>query len=84
MDSRMDQTKDKFINVEKEEELLKPPVRGVMPRHIWECKRVKELTQAFERKMDAEEQIPTQWVEEYNELIIRRAEKGQKNERYGK
>ncbi len=49
----------------------KPPI-GVMPRHLWNERRVNDITQAIHRRVVAEQKIPTEWVEEYNELVKKR------------
>ena len=48
----------------------KPPL-GVMPRDIWERKRKEELAEAMARYLEAGMKIPTEWIEEYNEISDR-------------
>lgn len=48
----------------------KPPL-GVMPRDIWDRKRQEELAEAMERYLEAGMKIPTEWLEEYNEISDR-------------
>ena len=48
----------------------KPPL-GVMPRDIWDRKRQEELAEAMARYLDAGMKIPTEWIEEYNEICDR-------------
>ena len=45
----------------------KPPL-GVMPREIWNRKRQKDLTDAMARYLEAGMKIPSEWIEEYNEI----------------
>ncbi|MGF7535237.1 hypothetical protein AAGG74_16405 [Bacillus mexicanus] len=56
---------------DEEYENLRPPARGIMPRDIWESKRIKEIKTAMDRKLSAKEKIPQEWIEEYNDLINR-------------
>lgn len=65
---------------DEEYEKLRPPERGIMPRHIWESKRLKEIQTAVDRKISAKEKIPREWVDEYNDLINRVNTKGGRNE----
>ena len=48
----------------------KPPL-GVMPRDIWDRKRQEELAEAMARYLEAGMKIPTEWIEEYNEISDR-------------
>lgn len=48
----------------------KPPL-GVMPRDIWDWKRQEELAEAMARYLEAGMKIPTEWIEEYNEICDR-------------
>lgn len=48
----------------------KPPL-GVMPRDIWDRQRQEELAEAMARYLEAGMKIPTEWIEEYNEIIVR-------------
>lgn len=49
---------------------VKPPL-GVMPREIWNRKRQKNLADAMARYLEAGMKIPTEWIEEYNEISDR-------------
>lgn len=57
---------NKFLDSEPKCE--KPPL-GVMPKYIWDKKRLSDLTSAMQRYLDAEKLIPKEWIDEYNELI---------------
>jgi hypothetical protein len=46
----------------------KPPI-GIMPKYIWESKRQRELSDAINRYLEAALPVPSEWIEEYNELI---------------
>jgi hypothetical protein len=48
---------------------FKKPLLGVMPRNIWEEKRLEELATAMERYLDANLKFPKEWLEEYMELM---------------
>ncbi len=50
--------------------LTKPPL-GILHRKLWEEKRLDELCQAIFRYMQAELKIPVEWIQEYNELLVR-------------
>lgn len=41
-----------------------------MPRYIWDYKRLNNLLDAINRYIEANLEIPLEWIEEYNELII--------------
>jgi len=45
---------------------------GVIPKSIWEAKRIEELKGAIERYLDAKLTVKEEWIEEYNELISRK------------
>ncbi len=47
------------------------PRTGIMPRYIWDYKRLNNLLDAINRYIEANLEIPLEWIEEYNELIIR-------------
>lgn len=57
----------RFLNGLKEIE-KKPPL-GIMPKYIWDKKRLSELCEAVSRYWEAGEPIPIEWIEEYNELV---------------
>lgn len=57
-------------NCDKTRETSKPPL-GIVPRKIWEDKRLEEIKSAILRYIDSRHAIPLEWVEEYNELIER-------------
>lgn len=46
----------------------KPPI-GVMPKHIWDERRLSDLCQAITRYCNADLVIDIEWIKEYNELI---------------
>jgi hypothetical protein len=48
----------------------KPPL-GVKPRYIHDCERHVELAEAIERYLEVGKEIPTEWIEEYNEISRR-------------
>lgn len=48
----------------------RPPI-GIMPRYIWEEKRLSELISAINRYVDNCMPVPMEWIEEYNELIVK-------------
>lgn len=45
------------------------PVRGLRPRFVATESRIKEITEAMQRYVDANYLIPSEWIEEYNELV---------------
>jgi biotin synthase-related radical SAM superfamily protein len=47
----------------------KRPQLGVMPRIIWNEQRITDIKEAIERKTKAFEEIPVEWINEYNELL---------------
>lgn len=46
----------------------KPPI-GLTPKHIVQNLRMTEILAAIERYLNAEQIIPIEWIEEYNELV---------------
>ena len=54
--------------LDSEPECEKPPL-GVMPKYIWDKKRLSDLASAMQRYLDAEKLIPKEWIDEYNELM---------------
>lgn len=47
------------------------PLIGIMPKYIWEEKRFRELSEAMIRYLQAKLEVPTEWIDEYNEFIER-------------
>jgi len=47
----------------------KKPLLGVKPRSIHDEQRAEELSGAIMRYIQANRRIPTEWLEEYNELL---------------
>lgn len=50
--------------------MKKPPV-GLEPRYIYESIRITQITDAIRRYLDADKDIPVEWIEEYNDLQSR-------------
>jgi hypothetical protein len=46
----------------------KPPI-GLMPRRIFMLQRLRDISEAIDRYIGANMQIPIEWVIEYNEII---------------
>ena len=46
----------------------KPPL-GVMPKSIWDRKRIAYIKEGIRRYLDADKDIPVDWVTEYNDLV---------------
>ncbi len=46
----------------------KPPL-GAIPKEIWDWKRVEHLKDTFYRFLNANKEIPNEWLEEYNDLV---------------
>ncbi len=55
----------KPINQEK----TKRPSIGIVPKKIHEASRLDEIRSAISRRYNNNEIIPTEWIEEYNELL---------------
>lgn len=45
-----------------------PPL-GLKPKYIHDLQRKNEILDAIERYIQANEEIPIKWIEEYNELV---------------
>ena len=50
------------------ERLVKSPL-GIIPKNIWKKQRLGELRGAVERYLEANQRIPIEWIEEYNQLL---------------
>ena len=46
----------------------RPPL-GVMPKSIWDRKRIASLKEGIKNYLDADKDIPVDWVTEYNDLV---------------
>jgi hypothetical protein len=42
---------------------------GIIPKNIWKKQRLGELRGAVERYLEANQRIPIEWIEEYNQLL---------------
>lgn len=42
---------------------------GIVPKYIWQQKRLTDLAECIERRITHFELIKEEWVKEYNELI---------------
>ena len=49
----------------------KPPL-GLIPKYHYEYHRVQDIKGAIGRYLEVEMAIPTEWLEEYNEIIEKR------------
>ena len=50
------------------EEHAKPPL-GIIPKYIWDTKRMAAILDAMERYSNAQKPIPTNWVLELRTLV---------------
>ena len=50
------------------ESIKKPPL-GVMPKDVWDRKRIQNLSSAINRYLFNRKEIPIEWVKERNKLI---------------
>jgi hypothetical protein len=53
--------------------LMERPVNsplGVIPKKIWKEQRLGDLRDAIDRYLEANQRIPIEWIEEYNELLV--------------
>ncbi len=48
----------------------KPPI-GLIPKSINDQKRYHEVCEAITRYYNASLEIPIEWIEEYNELVLK-------------
>ena len=69
MEERCRRCWDRTVPENEEKPKCEKPPLGVMPKYIWDKKRLSDLTSAIQRYIDAEKAIPKEWVDEYNELI---------------
>lgn len=49
-------------------ENIKPPI-GLMPKFLWDSERLADIISAINRYLQAEKEIPLEWINEYNDLI---------------
>ena len=42
---------------------------GIIPKKIWKEQRLGDLRDAIDRYLEANQRIPIEWIEEYNELL---------------
>lgn len=54
---------------------IKKPPLGLTPKYLWDEKRLNELQRVIADYYNANLQINVDWIEEYNELIIKRYER---------
>ena len=52
----------------------------VMPRELWNRQRQKDLADAMARYLEAGMKIPSEWIEEYNEISVREMKEMKKDE----
>ena len=54
------------------EDNMERPVKlplGIIPKKIWKEQRLGELRGAIDRYLEANQRVPIEWIEEYNELL---------------
>lgn len=59
------------------QKIIKPPI-GIKPRYIHDEQRLIDIQRAIERYLYACMPIPTVWIYEYNELVVKQKE-GEQN-----
>ncbi len=42
---------------------------GIIPKNMWKKQRLKELRDTIDRYLEANQRVPIEWIEEYNELL---------------
>ena len=47
----------------------KIPPLGLMPKHIWDSKRINDILSAMERYSEADKAIPVEWITELRTLL---------------
>lgn len=47
---------------------VNPPL-GIIPKNLWKKQRLKELRDVIVRYLEANQRVPIEWIEEYNELL---------------
>lgn len=67
-------------NINQEGNMLKKPPIGIEPRNIWEKKRIKALKAAIKRYVDADMEVPIEWVKELNEVCGREKSENKSSE----
>lgn len=54
--------------MEKNKILIKPPL-GLMPKRLFLEQRFEDIKEAIERYVKANMEIPTEWLDEYEEIL---------------
>lgn len=54
---------------EEDQHYIKPPL-GIEPHYIWVQQRKLDLIEAMKRYIKAEVEIPRDWLEEYEKLVV--------------
>ena len=57
--------------MKKKDQIKRPPL-GLYPRFLWDEKRLYTVCSAITRYYQAAQELPIEWIEEYNELIRRK------------
>ena len=57
-----------FKKYPKKDNTDRPPL-GVMPKFIWDRKRIDMIKDGIKRYIDVNKAIPVDWIEEYNGLV---------------
>jgi hypothetical protein len=61
-----------WIKSYKGENFMERPVNlplGIIPKRIWKEQRLRELRDVIDRYLEANQRVPIEWIEEYNELL---------------
>lgn len=46
------------------------PTLGIKPKKIWIEERIEKLAEAMRKRLNAGQEFPDKWLNEYNELVI--------------
>ena len=47
---------------------VNPPL-GIIPKNLWKKQRLRELRDVIDKYLEANQRVPIEWIEEYNELL---------------
>jgi len=65
------ETLSNFLITQRLDAYAEKPTTGLVPRYIENYRRFKEVLKAIKDHVDSLENVPIEWIEEYNELLLK-------------
>jgi hypothetical protein len=69
LESETKESLTEFIEDQRKDEGVERPTPGIVPRFIIESTRFREICTAIDGRLNQLQNIPIEWVIEYNELV---------------